>query len=34
MNKQITYNFKLTKQRIYWDPQVVNWDSESHTVEI
>ena len=34
MNKQITYNFNLTKQRIYWDPQVVNWDSESHTVEI
>ena len=34
MNKKITYNFKLTKQRIYWDPQVVNWDSESHTVEI
>ena len=34
MNKKITYNFNLTKQRIYWDPQVVNWDSESHTVEI
>ena len=34
MNKQITYTFNLTKQRIYWDPQVVNWDSESHTVEI
>ncbi len=34
MNKQITYNFNLTKQRIYWDPQVVNWDSESHTVKI
>ena len=34
MNKKITYTFNLTKQRIYWDPQVVNWDSESHTVEI
>lgn len=34
MNKKITYNFNLTKQRIYWDPQVVNWDSESHTVDI
>ena len=34
MNKKITYNFNLTKQRIYWDPQVVNWGSESHTVEI
>ena len=34
MNKKITYTFSLTKQRIYWDPQVVNWDSESHTVEI
>ena len=34
MNKKITYNFNLTKQRIYWDPQVVNWDSELHTVEI
>ena len=34
MNKQITYTFNLTKQRIYWDPRVVNWDSESHTVEI
>ena len=34
MNKKITYTFSLTKQRIYWDPQVVNWESESHTVEI
>ena len=34
MNKKITYTFNLTKQRIYWDPQVVDWDSESHTVEI
>ena len=34
MNKKITYTFNLTQQRIYWDPQVVNWDSESHTVEI
>ena len=34
MNKKITYNFNLTKQRIYWDPQVVDWGSESHTVEI
>ena len=34
MNKKITYTFNLTKQRMYWDPQVVNWDSESHTVEI
>ena len=34
MNKKITYTFNLTKQRIYWDPQVVNWDSESHTVKI
>ena len=35
MNKKITYNFNLTKQRIYWDPQVVNWDdSESPTVKI
>ena len=34
MNKKITYTFSLTKQRIYWDPQVVNWDPESHTVEI
>lgn len=34
MNKQITYTFSLTKQRIYWDPQVENWESESHTVEI
>ena len=34
MNKNITYTFNLTKQRIYWDPRVVNWDSESHTVEI
>ena len=34
MNKKITYTFSLTKQRIYWDPKVVNWDSESHTVEI
>lgn len=34
MNKKITYNFNLTKQRIYWDPRVVDWGSESHTVEI
>lgn len=34
MNKKITYTFSLTKQRIYWDPKVVNWESESHTVEI
>ena len=34
MNKKITYTFNLTKQRIYWDPQVVDWGSESHTVEI
>ena len=34
MNKKITYTFNLTKQRIYWDPQGVDWDSESHTVEI
>ena len=34
MNKKITYTFNLTKQRIYWDPQVVNWGAESHTVEI
>ena len=34
MNKKITYNFNLTKQRIYWDPQVVDWEPESHTVEI
>ncbi len=36
MNKKITYNFNLTKQRIYWDPQVVNWDDpeSQHTVEI
>ena len=35
MNKKITYTFNLTQQRIYWDPQVVNWDdSESHTVKI
>ena len=35
MNKKITYTFNLTQQRIYWDPQVVNWDdSESQTVEI
>ena len=34
MNKKITYNFNLTKQRIYWDPQVVDWGPESHTVEI
>ena len=34
MNKKITYNFNLTKQRIYWDPKVVDWGSESHTVEI
>lgn len=34
MNKKITYNFNLTKQRIYWDPQVVDWGTEDHTVEI
>ncbi|MGN1225982.1 MAG: fimbrillin family protein [Candidatus Cryptobacteroides sp.] len=34
MNKKITYTFSLTKQRIYWDPQVVDWETESHTVEI
>ena len=34
MNKKITYNFNLTKQRIYWDPQVVDWAAEDHTVEI
>ena len=34
MNKKITYTFNLTKQRIYWDPQVVDWEPESHTVEI
>ena len=34
MNKKITYTFNLTKQRIYWDPQVENWAPESHTVEI
>lgn len=34
MNKKITYTFNLTKQRIYWDPRVVDWGSESHTVEI
>ncbi|MGM9784536.1 MAG: hypothetical protein ACI3ZI_05645 [Candidatus Cryptobacteroides sp.] len=34
MNKKITYNFNLTKQRIYWDPQVVDWGTENHTVEI
>ena len=34
MNKKITYTISLTKQRIYWDPQVVNWEPESHTVEI
>ena len=34
MNKQITYNFSLTKQRIYWDPQVVDWAAESHNVRI
>ena len=36
MNKKITYTFNLTKQRIYWDPQVVNWDDpeSQHTVEI
>ena len=34
MNKQITYTFSLTKQRIYWDPSVKTWESESHTVEI
>ena len=34
MNKKITYTFNLTKQRIYWDPKVVNWEPESHTVEI
>ena len=34
MNKKITYNFSLTKQRIYWDPQVVDWTGEEHTVQI
>lgn len=34
MNKKITYNFNLTKQRIYWDPQVEDWGTEDHTVEI
>lgn len=34
MNKQITYNFNLTKQRIYWDPQVEDWGTEDHTVAI
>lgn len=34
MNKKITYTFNLTQQRIYWDPQVVDWGSESHTVKI
>lgn len=34
MNKKITYNFNLTKQRIYWDPKVVDWEDESHTVQI
>lgn len=34
MNKKITYTFNLTKQRIYWDPQVVDWTPESPSVSI
>ena len=34
MNKKITYTISLTKQRIYWDPSVVDWTSESPSVSI
>ena len=34
MNKKITYTFNLTKQRIYWAPRVVEWDTESPSVSI
>lgn len=34
MNKKITYNFNLTKQRIYWDPSVTDWGTENHSVNI
>ena len=34
MNKKITYTISLTKQRIYWDPSVVNWGDESLSVQI
>lgn len=34
MNKKITYTISLTKQRIYWDPSVVDWTPESPSVSI
>ena len=34
MNKKITYNFNLTKQRIYWDPSVKPWVDEDKTLDI
>ena len=34
MNKKITYTISLTKQRIYWDPSVVDWTTESPSVSI
>ena len=34
MNKKITYTVSLTKQRIYWDPKVENWEPESPSVSI
>ena len=34
MNKKITYTISLTKQRIYWDPSVVDWTQESPSVSI
>ena len=34
MNKKISYTFSLTKQRIYWDPKVENWEGEIFSVQI
>lgn len=34
MNKKITYTISLTKQRIYWDPSVENWGTESLSYDI
>lgn len=32
MNKKITYTISLAKQRIYWAPSVVKWETDTDTI--
>src|SRR5574344_3374 len=34
MNKAITYNLTIGADIIYWDPAVVDWESESHDIDL